>query len=176
MGKWKPLIKKKNTISFHQYMNASWDHISEAGHSVNVFPIRYNGLCVRVHSGINSGWAMLMSKCNHHWVGSILPIMAWRDLHNSCVGPFPWHKFGCVSHSIETTVYCLILFSSQQNFAHTKTAVLSWYVKIFVMIRSVFLNLLWWQFPVNLEFDWNIAGEMGTGTVTWPIEDWTGIW
>ena len=57
-------------------------------------------------------------------------------------------------------ILSLISLWSQQNFAHTKTAVLSWYVQNFILIRGLYFELQWWEFPFNSEFNANITSGM----------------
>ena len=53
-----------------------------------------------------------------------------------------------------------------QNFVQTKTATLSWYVHNFVVFWSVFFELQWWQFLLNLVLKGNYAvGWMPSRTV-----------
>ena len=53
-----------------------------------------------------------------------------------------------------------------QNFVQTTTAALSWYVHNFVVIWSVFFELQWWQFLLNLVLKGNYAvGWMPSRTV-----------
>ena len=49
------------------------------------------------------------------------------------------------------------------NLAHTKTAVLSWYVQNFIVIRPVFSKPQWWQYSSNFEFHRNLL----SGTLPW---------
>ena len=55
---------------------------------------------------------------------------------------------------------------SQQNFAHTKTAKLSWYVQIFVVIRMKREKICANIFLSNLNLDQYFIGEMGA--LYWP--------
>ena len=67
---------------------------------------------------------------------------------------------------IHLVISSLISTWLQQNFVQTKTATLSWYVHNFVVIWSVFFELQWWQFLLNLVLKGNYAvGWMPSRTV-----------
>ena len=47
----------------------------------------------------------------------------------------------------------LVTVRVQRNFAHTKTAVLSWYVQNFIVLSSIFFKWSPSQLQMNLEFN-----------------------
>ena len=73
---------------------------------------------------------------------------------------YPSHKW--ISNSVKLHVFkfSLILVWSQWNFAHSKTAMLSWYVQNFIAIRLIFLKQWCKWFSPNLVCAWNSINVM----------------
>ena len=116
--------------------------------------------------------SVLLSTMILMWCLCIINIL--QTISRAQTVPIYWSVGACptnyhqISNLIEihSSIPSSLSVWSQRNFAHTKTAVLSWYVQNFVVIRSTYFIL---YTPPHWEFDENILSGMCARCDFWCV-------